>query len=288
MAGQKLKSYFDFTLTDKNRINGLCTLCHRNYKDLHGIYSNFVKHLKRKHVVEYKKIFSRPMNDDMSDEIDDSDEQQQQSNDLTQVNSKQHRINVSLAKNLIIKCNLPLNTIENVSFREFIKDCYPKWQPISSKKLKSDIISSMNDRIYKKIYETLQQINYLTLTIDAWSDRRHRSFLGITCHFIDNNMIPQAFLIDFVRMKSPHTSENIQRLTEYVLDRFNIKQKVYRIITDNASSMVKAYKFGLTTTINNKNSTDSTKNEYCSLNYDDRQCFISLYMKTNSIYFFLP
>ena len=48
-----------------------------------------------------------------------------------------------------------------------------------------------------------------------------------------------------VRLKSPHTGENIQHTTECVLDRFDLKEKVYRVVTDNASSMVKAYKFGL-------------------------------------------
>ncbi|CAF1508820.1 unnamed protein product, partial [Rotaria sordida] len=100
--------------------------------------------------------------------------------------------------------------------------------------------------IRKVICDTLEKANHLTLTIDVWSDRRSRSFLGITCHFLDDTMVPQAFLIDFVRLKSPHTSDNIQRLTENILDHFNIKEKVYRIITDNASSMIKAYKFGLT------------------------------------------
>ncbi|CAF4784428.1 unnamed protein product [Rotaria sp. Silwood1] len=100
-------------------------------------------------------------------------------------------------------------------------------------------------RIHKIICDTLEKVNDLTLTIDAWSHRRGRSFLGITCHFIDNKMVLQAFLIDFVRLKSPHTSDNIQRLTENILDHFSIKEKVYRIITDNASSMIKAYKFGL-------------------------------------------
>ncbi|CAF1239913.1 unnamed protein product [Rotaria sordida] len=58
-------------------------------------------------------------------------------------------------------------------------------------------------------------------------------------------MSPQAYLIDFLRFKSPHTSENIQHMTEEVLERFDMKKKVFRIITDNASSMIKAYKFGL-------------------------------------------
>jgi len=31
----------------------------QNYKDQNGIYSNFVKHLKRKHPREYEHIFAR-------------------------------------------------------------------------------------------------------------------------------------------------------------------------------------------------------------------------------------
>ncbi|CAF1689229.1 unnamed protein product [Adineta ricciae] len=58
-------------------------------------------------------------------------------------------------------------------------------------------------------------------------------------------MQPRSHSIDFVRFKSPHTGENIQQLTECILDRFNIKEKIYRIVTDNASTLIKAYKFGL-------------------------------------------
>jgi hypothetical protein len=48
-----------------------------------------------------------------------------------------------------------------------------------------------------------------------------------------------------VRLKSSHTGENIHQMTECILDRLNIKERVCRIVTDNASSMIKAYKFGL-------------------------------------------
>lgn len=49
----------------------------------------------------------------------------------------------------------------------------------------------------------------------------------------------------FVRLKSPHTGDTIKQLTEDVLNRYDIKEKVFKIIADNASSMIKAYKFGL-------------------------------------------
>jgi hypothetical protein len=243
MSSHKLKRYFEFSLVEKNRTNGKCKLCHGNYKDLNGISSNFLKHLKRKHLSEYQESFVHADEDSSDDIVCPKD--QQTSNDSSPTDGKQSRIGVSITKNLIIKCNLPFSIIENPAFREFMKECYPKWQPISAKKLKSDIITSFKCRIDQVISDALEKVSSLTLTIDCWSDRRSRGFLGITGHFIDEQMLPQAYLIDFVRLKSPHTGEHIQRATEYVLDRFNIREKVYRIITDNAASMIKAYEFGL-------------------------------------------
>lgn len=158
---------------------------------------------------------------------------------------KQHQINRSIAKNLVVKCNLPLSIVENHAFRDFMKESNPKWQPVSSKTLKSNLVPMFVSNVEKMIREALAPVREVTLTVDAWSDRRCRSFLGVTAHFVDHNMLPQAHLIDFLRFKSPHTGENIQQITEDVVDRFGLKDKVFRIVTDNASTMIKAYRFGL-------------------------------------------
>lgn len=226
---------------------------------MYGIYSNFVKHLKRKHPSEYQQAFSSA-DDDLSVEVGSSFDHCESLKELAEISSKQRRIDSSMAKNLIIKCQLPLGLVENLAFREFMKECYPKWEPISAKNLKSTITGTFLKRVQTTILNMLAKVDAVTLTIDAWSDRRNRSFLGITCHFLDDQMLPQVVLIDFARMKSPHTSDRIQQLTEYALDRYNIKQKVYRIITDNASSMIKAYRFGLVTD-QNHSSHDEQNNQ---------------------------
>jgi hypothetical protein len=247
MGGKNWRKYFDFSSSsfDKKRTNGLCRLCNRNYKDQNGIYSNFLKHLKRVHPFEYDQIFAREYRCLTEEKSVVEGDDQAAEVDLTSAKYKQSRIILSISKNLIIRCNLPLNFVENPGFRDFMKECNFKCEPISAKKLKRDIIPSFTNKVLKTMHETLSSINHVTLTVDGWSDRRCRSFLGITCHFINNKMMPQAYLIDFLRFKSPHNSENIHQLTEEVLERFNIKEKVFKIITDNASSMIKAYKFGL-------------------------------------------
>ncbi|CAF3962704.1 unnamed protein product, partial [Rotaria magnacalcarata] len=243
MTGKNWKQYFDFSPIEKNRTNGLCKLCHRNYKDKSGVFSNFLKHLKRQHLLEYNQVFNNEYEYFTEDRngIEDAHEPI----DLTNIKEKENRIILSITKNLIIRCNLPLNLVEKPAFRDFMKECNLKYRPVSTKRLKDDVIPSLKSVVLTRIHEKLNTADHVTLTVDIWSDRRCRSFIGITCHFIDQKINLQAYLIDFLRLKSLHTSENIQQMTDEVLERFNIKKKVFRIVTDNASSMIKAYKFGL-------------------------------------------
>ena len=195
------------------------------------------------HTREYNQIF---MEEDQGSPVDsNSRTDDAEGSGVLSSKCKQHQWNTSIAKNLVVKCNLPLTLIQNPAFRNFMKDLNPKWQPISSKVLKSNLIPTFVSDLRTTIRRTLVSLTDITLTVDAWADRRCRSFLRLTAHFIDKNFIPQVFLIDFVRFRSPHTGENIQQTTEDVLDRFGLKEKVFGIVTDNASTMIKAYRFGL-------------------------------------------
>jgi hypothetical protein len=243
MAAEKWSQFFDFSFLNEKRMNRQCKLCRNIYKDRRGIYSNFIKHLKRIHPIDYEKVASgdaEQLTEETNIVIDD-----EAANILSNSKHKNNQFILSVTKNLIIKCGLPLHLVEQPAFREFLKTLNAKVDPISAKKIKRVAIPAYLSNVLDKIHTTLNKTNDLTLTIDAWSDRRCRSYLGITCHFIDEKMMPVNFLIDFKRFKSPHTAEDIQQLTEEVLEKFSIKEKVFRIITDNASSMIKAYKFGL-------------------------------------------
>lgn len=243
MTTETWRKYFDFSPIDKNRTNGLCLLCHRNYKDKSGIYSNFLKHIKRAHPVEYNRVLSNGEDECLEDSSSCGNDEIQC--DLMDTKHKENRIILSITKNLIIRCNMPFSLVENPAFRDFMKDCGVKFRSISNKRLKREIIPSLANVIRKRITDSLINVDYITLTIDVWSNRRCHSFLGVTCHFIDEKMLPRAYLIDLIRFRSPHNYEAINQLTQEALERFNIQSKIFRIVTDNASSMKKAYQFGL-------------------------------------------
>ena len=109
-------------------------------------------------------------------------EANQRATTLSSAKLKQSPTNTAIAKCLIIKCNLPLSLVENVAFREFMKECDIKWSPISSKKFRQDPIAASKEEVNTFIREALDSVDH---------------------------------------------------------------GKVYRVVTDNASNMVKAYKFGL-------------------------------------------
>ena len=205
MTTERLKQYFEFSSVDKNRVNGLCKLCKQNYKDRNGIHSNFWKHLKRKHSSVYEQ-FSKASDDHLTEGLTSETEGNSLTSSSSAAKLKQRRIEIAIAKCLIVKCNLPLSLVENVAFREFMKECNVKWSPISTKKLKQDLITTFKEAVNSSIRHALDSVAHVTLTVDGWSDRRCRSFLGVTCHFINHKMEPESFLIDLVPRGNKRTS----------------------------------------------------------------------------------
>src|SRR5579862_950236 len=98
-ARENWRRYFDFSPFDKNRTNGLCRLCNRNYKDQNGIFSNFLKHLKRIHPFEYDQIFALEDVCFSEEKNVEGDDRAAAATELTSTKYKQNRIIFSITKN---------------------------------------------------------------------------------------------------------------------------------------------------------------------------------------------
>ncbi len=127
----------------------------------------------------------------------------------------------------MVKCNLPPAIIENTAFRKFLKTFAPKWKHTSSRYFTNALLPSLANATQDTIKNLLNEINHLSITVDVWSDRRGKSFIGITGHFLDSNCIPQALLLDFRRLKGPHTGDNIRNITEEILESLKVSNFSY-------------------------------------------------------------
>ena len=68
-----------------------------------------------------------------------------------------------------------------------------------------------------------------------------RSFIGFTAHFVDNDFDLKSRFLCCEHFAERHTAVNIANRYEDVVMRYQLDGKVRRIISDNASSMKKAF-----------------------------------------------
>ena len=127
-----------------------------------------------------------------------------------------------------------------------MSDVARNWRPVSARYLKTRVIPLLYASVREKVGLMLNEIDHLSVTADIWYDRRGKAFFGVRGHFIDVDFKPHAVLLRFVRLKRKHTADNIRHVTKDILDELEISRKIYRITTDNASNMINAYKFDLT------------------------------------------
>ncbi|KAK0151144.1 putative AC transposase [Merluccius polli] len=133
--------------------------------------------------------------------------------------------------------------IEKPSFRHFLSVVEEKYSPVSRCTVTRRLSELAADK-EAKIKLKLQTTDTVSVTVDIWTDRTMRGFLGITAHFMEldkSNPRLQSVLLSCERFTGSHTGERISETFEEVCDNFNIKNKLDYIISDNASNMKKAF-----------------------------------------------
>jgi len=74
--------------------------------------------------------------------------------------------------------------------------------------------------------------------MDFWTSRVNTSYLGVTCHYI-NNWKLHSRVLETLKMTESHTSKNIMELISTVFNTWCIANKICAIVCDNAPNMVK-------------------------------------------------
>lgn len=110
----------------------------------------------------------------------------------------------------------------------------------TTKTLVSDL-----DIYFQKIIVNLKQIinstKFVCTTADIWT-KKSISFMGVTIHYLDENLERKSYLLAFRRMFGRHTHAAIAELLMSINREFNIhRNKVTNIITDGASNFKKAF-----------------------------------------------
>jgi hypothetical protein len=159
--------------------------------------------------------------------------------------SRQRAITQSLIQDLIIGCSLPLSIVENPHFRNFLRVLDGRYTPVARSTICMSKLPQMVETGKRAIIQKLSGVSCLTLTVDIWSDRKMRSFLGVTAHLLnatEDSLALESYTLGCKRFLGSHTGERISSSLDDMMDEFGIRNKVDYIVTDNASNMKCAFK----------------------------------------------
>jgi len=146
---------------------------------------------------------------------------------------------------MIVKDIQPAYIVEREGFRELLNILEPRYTVASRKHIQQSMLPSYCSKITETIKCELTRIDTCSLTLDIWSSRRMHAYLGVTCHFITKEWKALSLLLSCSKLNGRHTAESILSEFEEVVSNTGVSLKVYRVVTDNASNVKKAFMEGL-------------------------------------------
>ena len=148
---------------------------------------------------------------------------------------------ISDALVLHIACDLvPFSTVDSHYFRDLLHKANSQYQVPSRKHLVGKLLREKREEDFNSLKEKVEKVDSVCVTLDLWSSRQMRSYLGITAHFILDWKLGSA-LLACKRFTGRHTHEMIMQEYEETIHAFGLQDKVSHIITDNASNMISAF-----------------------------------------------
>lgn len=127
--------------------------------------------------------------------------------------------------------------------------------------------------------DLISKVSFICTTADIWSSN-NKSYLGMTCHFLDENTYSRySYVLGCRRIKGSHTYMNIAQVMNEITKSFKINNsKISHTVTDNASNFGKAFRtFSIHSETPNKSqfSAQSSNNDWFKSSDDESNVEIS-------------
>ena len=119
----------------------------------------------------------------------------------------------------------------------------PSYTMVSRQALQYLLLPKKANECYSLIVAALENVEWVSITLDIWTSRRMHSYLGVIDHFISTGWDLQIYLLSCTRILGRHTASNITSELQEVLIKYRIEDKIFTAVTDNASNMKKAFNY---------------------------------------------
>ncbi|XP_058983790.1 E3 SUMO-protein ligase ZBED1-like [Musca domestica] len=214
--------------TDKR--NAKCQLCGKIYKTS-GNTSNLLDHLKRSHpsynqLPKPTKTIDNFFNNSVSYDTE---------------SARKKELDKALMS-LIATDVQPFSVVEDTGFRDFVRCLDPRYVLPSRNTLKNVLMVNMYNETKSKLQTILNGLQHCAITTDLWTSRANESYPTVTCHFVTKDFVLRTAVLSTKKLlcSTNHNAENISISMRAVLEEWGLMEKVVAVVSDNASSMLKA------------------------------------------------
>ncbi|KAJ1701665.1 hypothetical protein LUZ63_001444 [Rhynchospora breviuscula] len=136
----------------------------------------------------------------------------------------------------VIAHEYPFSCANHHFLKVFLNDLCPSFKLPSRNTIRSDCMNIYEEERVE-LYELLDKLDCkFSFTGDLWiSEGRDRSFMSLTCHYIDENWVLRKRIIGFTPLPSPYTGSNIAQAIYAKLVYWNLNKKILSLVLDNSS-----------------------------------------------------
>lgn len=145
---------------------------------------------------------------------------------------------------LVVNCNILISLVDTPEFRACCKMANPQTRsPMCNITYLNKGIPEKARMIKCAIISHLKILDFIGLTCDSWPSPSHTLMLGVTTHWISDNLQAQSVILSLKTIHGPHSGINLCSHVHNTLEKFDITSKLYCVTTNNISNnqtMVKA------------------------------------------------
>lgn len=120
---------------------------------------------------------------------------------------------------------IPFSVVDSPYFRSLLSTADPRFQMPSRKHLVSKLLREKCASLQADVKQRLKSAQSVCVTLDIWSSRQMRSYLGISAHYI-NDWTMNTVVLACKRFHGRHTADNILQEYEETIAWFDLTAKI--------------------------------------------------------------
>ena len=133
-----------------------------------------------------------------------------------------------------------MSEVEKESFIELIGSLIGPLQ-IRGRTFFTEKLKDAYTNVRTNLMLALERALFVTTTADLWTANK-RSYLGMTVHWIGDDLVRRSAVLAIRRVTDSHTYDVVAKAMYSIHKEFNIVSKVTCTITDNGSNFVKSFR----------------------------------------------